>query len=275
VLEILAAEREVADRPGAVALPAARGRVRIEEVTFGHRSDRPVLRGLSLEVQAGECVALVGVSGAGKSPLAGLIPRFYDPWQGRVTVDGRDVRDVTLASLRRQVALVLQEPFLFPISVAENIAYGRPRATPAEIEAAARAARAHDFVAQLPDGYRTLLGQGGSTLSAGQRQQLSLARALLTQAPILILDEPTSALDAQTEQSLLESLDDLRGRRTIFIIAHRLSTVRRATRIAFLQDGIIAESGTHDELVKRGGLYAAFHDLHGEVGRPPGESRGS
>jgi ATP-binding cassette, subfamily B, bacterial len=260
VLEVMEAEREVRDRPGAVPVASVRGRVEIEAVSFGYEPSRPVLRGITLQVQPGESVALVGATGAGKTTLVGLLPRFYDPWQGSVRVDGRDVRELTLKSLRSHVAIVLQEPFLFPLSIAENIAYGRQHATLGEIEAAARAARAHEFITQLPEGYQSIIGERGATLSVGQRQRLSIARALLKNAPILILDEPTSALDAETERLLMEALERLMAERTTFIIAHRLSTVRRATRIAFLKEGVVAETGTHQELLTRGGLYAGFHN---------------
>ncbi|HEY5345716.1 MAG TPA: ABC transporter ATP-binding protein, partial [Verrucomicrobiae bacterium] len=261
VREVLETEREVADKPGTAKLSAVRGRVQIENTTFGYEKNRPVLRDINLTVEPGETVALVGATGAGKSTLVSLVPRFFDPWQGRVLVDGQDVRDVQLKSLRQNIAVVLQEPFLFPLSVAENIAYGRPYATFAEIEAAARAANVHDFVTRLPQGYHTVIGERGATLSGGERQRLSIARALVKNAPILILDEPTSALDAESEALLLEALSRLTQGRSTFIIAHRLSTIRRATRIVVLQDGTLAESGTHEELLRRGGLYAKLHEI--------------
>jgi ATP-binding cassette subfamily B protein/subfamily B ATP-binding cassette protein MsbA len=199
VLEVLGEEQEVGDRADAQPLPPLQGHVRLEQVSFGYEPNRPVLHEVSLEAQPGQTVAIVGPTGAGKSTLVGLVPRFFDPWQGRVLIDGQDVRTVQLKSLREQVSLVLQEPFLFPLSIAENIAYGRPEASRAEIEAAARAANAHAFIERLPEGYDTVVGERGATLSGGERQRLSIARALLKDAPILILDEPTSALDAQTE----------------------------------------------------------------------------
>jgi len=203
----------------------------------------------------------VGATGAGKSTLVSLIPRFFDPWEGRVLVDGHDLREVQLKSLRKNVAIVLQEPFLFPISVAENIAYGCPQAGFDQIEAAARAANADDFIRSLPDGYHTIIGERGATLSGGERQRISIARALLKDAPVLILDEPTSALDSETEKGLLEALERLTTGRSTFIIAHRLSTVRRANQIVVLEDGAIAESGRHEDLLKLGGVYARFHEI--------------
>jgi ATP-binding cassette subfamily B protein/subfamily B ATP-binding cassette protein MsbA len=266
VLEVLGEEPEVRDGPGAAALGEVAGHVVLEGVTFGYEPGRPVLRGVSLEAAPGQTVALVGATGAGKTTLAGLVPRLFDPWQGRVLLDGRDVRRLRVRDLRDRVGMVLQEPFLFPVSVAENIAYGRPGASRDDVEVAARAANAHDFIARLPRGYDTVVGERGATLSGGERQRLAIARALLKNAPVLILDEPTSALDAQTEALLLDALTRLMRGRTTFVIAHRLATVRHADRIVVLQDGRIAEEGSHDQLLAHGGVYAGLYRL--QYGEP-------
>jgi ATP-binding cassette subfamily B protein/subfamily B ATP-binding cassette protein MsbA len=268
VWEVLEADPEVPQRPGAPALPPVAGRVRLENVTFGYEPDRPVLRNVSLEVVPGQVVAIVGATGAGKTTLAGLITRFFDPWQGRVRIDGHDVRDVQVKSLRSQIGLVPQDPFLFPLTIGENIAFGRPGAAWEEIERAARDANLADFIASLPRGYETVVGERGATLSGGERQRLSIARALLRDAPILILDEPTSALDARTEKGLFEALQRLMKGRTTFIIAHRLSTIRNADLVVVLQQGAVVETGTHDELLDRGGIYARL------VGSPSGHHPG-
>jgi ATP-binding cassette subfamily B protein/subfamily B ATP-binding cassette protein MsbA len=268
VVEILKGSPEIVDSPTARELPKTRGYVQIENVTFGYEPGQPVLHDVSLEVEPASTIAIVGPTGAGKTTLVNLIPRFFDPWSGRVLIDGHDVRDIKLRSLRDQVALVLQESVLFPTTIAENIAYGRPDGTRAEIEAAARAANAHEFISKLPNGYDTQVGERGATLSGGERQRLSIARAILKDAPILILDEPTSALDAQTEHLLLDAMERLRKGRTTLFIAHRLSTVRRADLVVVLKAGRIEEIGTHEQLMARGELYARFHNVQFERHQP-------
>ena len=261
VIAVLETEDPVRDLPDAARMPVIRGHVSIEHVVFGYHADRPVLRDVSLEAQPGDTIAIVGRTGSGKSTLVSLIPRFFDPASGRVQMDGHDVRTVRLESLRQQIAIVLQEPFLLPISVLDNIRYGRPDATRAQVIAAARAANAHLFIEQLEQQYDTVLGERGATVSGGEQQRIAIARALLRDAPILILDEPSSALDADSERALLDALDHLMHGRTTFVIAHRLSTIRRATRIAVMDDGVIVEVGTHDELLARKGYYERLHRL--------------
>ncbi|MGA7875439.1 MAG: ABC transporter ATP-binding protein [Desulfoferrobacter sp.] len=263
VLEVLETEEGVWDEPGAREV-VWRGRgveVKFEGVAFGYEAGRPILQEINIEAQPGETLALVGATGAGKSTLVSLIPRFFDAWEGRILFNGVDIREVKLSSLRSQVSLVLQEPFLLPLSIAENIAYGRPGASREELVEAARAANADEFIRGLPQGYETVLGERGASLSGGERQRLSIARALLKDAPVLILDEPTSSLDAGTEALLLEALERLMEGRTTFIIAHRLSTIRGADRILVMDRGRIIESGTHQELLAVRGAYCRLHRL--------------
>ena len=247
---------KITDRPGAETLAAGSGDLALEGVTFAYGPDQPVLSDVSLTARQGESIALVGPSGGGKSTILSLIPRFYDAVQGRVVVSGRDVRDVTLDSLRHQIGLVTQEPFLFDDTVAANIAYARPDATRDQIEAAARDAAAHDFITALPEGYDTRVGEAGSRLSGGQRQRIAIARAFLKNAPILLLDEATSALDTESEAQVQAALERLMAGRTTLMIAHRLSTVKSADRIYVVDQGRVVESGTHAALVRKGGLYA-------------------
>ena len=265
VLEIFEGDNHVPESPRPKPFPApSRGcgaHLRFKDVTFGHEPGRPVLKNINLEVNPGETLALVGRTGVGKSTLASMIPRFVDPWEGHVAFNRVDVRDVSLRLLRENVAIVLQEPYLLPRTVAENIAYGRPDASREEVIAAAVAASADEFIRQLPSGYDTVLGQKGLTLSGGQRQRLSLARAFLKDAPVLILDEPTSALDADTERSLMEALERLAKDRTTLIIAHRLSTVMKADRVAVLHEGTVAEYGSPAELLESNGIFQRLHDL--------------
>src|SRR5579872_673245 len=258
VMEIMTVPPDVADRAG-VSAAALRGHVQYEDVTFGYERGCPVLKNISFEARPGEVVAIVGPTGAGKTTLVNLLIRFFDPWSGTVRIDGHDLRDLMLRSLRQQVAVVLQEPCLFPISIAENIGYGRPAATSDEIEQAAAAANAAAFILTLPEAYRAVLGERGATLSGGEKQRLTIARAFLKNAPILILDEPTSALDARTEAMLLVALERLMKRRMTFIIAHRLSTIRNADRILVVDQGQIVEQGRHGELMAADGLYASLY----------------
>ena len=249
------------------------GHIKVENVTFGYVPDRAIIKNVCLEAQPGETVALVGPTGAGKSTLLSLIPRFFDPWQGSISLDGTNLRDMEVSAVRRQVALVLQEPFLLPLSIADNIAYGRPDAGRDEIVAAAVAANADPFISRLPNGYDTLLDESGQGLSGGEQQRIAIARALLKDAPVLILDEPTSALDAETESLVLEALERLMQGRTTFIIAHRLSTVRKADKILVLDKGEIVEYGTHEELIRKGGHYYRLHALQSDHRQSPGSGQ--
>jgi ATP-binding cassette, subfamily B, bacterial len=259
VHEILAVERDLQDGHRTIAANELRGAIVYDNVSFGYDADQPVLRNVSLQISPGQTVAIVGPSGAGKSTLVSLLPRFYDPQSGRVLIDGIDVRDCTLASLRQQIAMVLQPPLVFPLSIRENIAYGRPGASFAEIEHAARLARIHDKIMKLPEGYATIIGEQGATLSEGERQRLTIARAILRNAPILILDEPTSSVDAETEALIMQGFEELMKGRTTFIIAHRLSTVRNADVILVVRGGQIVEQGTFSELMRKQGAFSALY----------------
>ena len=259
-LDLLETEPEIEERADAWAMPRAKGRVSFEDVSFSYAGRRGTLESVSFDAPAGSCVAVVGPTGAGKSTLLSLLPRFYDPGAGRVLLDGLDVRDLTLDSLRRQISVVHQEPLLFSGSIRDNIRYGRLEATDAEVEEAARSANAHDFIRALPRGYDTSLGERGARLSGGERQRVAVARAFLKDAPILILDEPTSAIDSRTEAVILRALERLMEGRTTFMVAHRLSTITSADLILVVNEGQVVEQGTHDDLLALGGLYAELHE---------------
>jgi ABC-type multidrug transport system fused ATPase/permease subunit len=259
-LRLLDTEPEVVEKPQPVVLEKVAGRVTAERVSFSYPGRRHTLTDISFVTQPGERMAVVGHTGAGKSTLMSLLVRFYDPARGRITIDGVDIRDLSLNSLREQISVVLQDPLLFSGTIEENIRYGNLEATEEELRDAARAANAHDFITGLPDGYETALGEGGAQISGGERQRICVARAFLKDAPILILDEPTSSIDSKTEAVVLDSLDDLMEGRTSFIIAHRLSTVRHADQILVVSGGRIVERGTHDELLHEGTVYRQLHE---------------
>jgi ATP-binding cassette subfamily B protein len=261
IREVLQTESQVRDLPRSRRAPPFKGRIEFERVTFGYEPGRPILKDVSLTVEPGQFIALVGPTGGGKTTLMSLIPRFYDPEEGRVKIDGADVRSFKLRSLRDQISYVLQETYLFRATVWENIAYGKPSASRSEIVRAARLANAHEFITRLPEGYDTVIGERGETLSGGQRQRITIARAIIRDTPILLLDEPSSGLDAESEELVFEALARLMEGKTSVVIAHRLATVMRAELIFVVEDGSIVESGTHDELLARGGLYSRLYEI--------------
>jgi len=264
IFKFMDVQDEVRERPDAPALPPFSRKISFEDVSFCYESEgvrREVLHNITLDVKAGEILALVGSSGAGKSTLVSLVPRFFDVTSGRITIDSRDLRDVALASIRSQIGVVTQETVLFNDTLRNNIAYGQPGIPQNQVEAAARAALAHDFIMELPNGYETVIGEKGVRLSGGERQRIAIARALLKNAPILILDEATSALDSESEALVQSALHNLMQGRTVVVIAHRLSTVRRADRIVVLENGTIADTGSHEELMQKLGTYRRLYDL--------------
>lgn len=261
IREVLEVDREVKDLPGARRAPYFKGKILFEHVYFNYDPNVPVLRDVNLQIEPGQVGALVGPTGAGKTTIISLIPRFYDVTSGAVKIDGYDVRSFKQKSLRQQISLVLQETILFHGPIWKNIAYGKPSASRGEIYRAAELANAHEFIDRLPEGYNTIVGERGVTLSGGQRQRIAIARAIIRDTPILILDEPTSGLDSASEKLVFEALDRLMENRTTIVIAHRLSTVRKATNIFVTKDGTIIERGKHEDLIKSGGLYAQLYEL--------------
>jgi ATP-binding cassette subfamily B protein/subfamily B ATP-binding cassette protein MsbA len=257
--EILDSEQSMTEGHKTFPTQRPKGEISFEQVSFGYDASRPILKNITFRVAPGKRIAIVGPTGAGKSTLVSLLPRFYDPQGGRVTIHGVDIREFKLKSLRRQIAMVLQPPVLFPVTIRENIAYGRPEASFEEVIAAAKVAQVHDFVEQLPEKYETVVGEQGATLSEGQKLRLTIARGILLDAPILILDEPTSSVDSETEALIMDGLEHLMAGRTTFIIAHRLSTVRQADLILVLRAGQIVEQGTFAELLRRRGPFASLY----------------
>jgi ATP-binding cassette subfamily B protein len=265
VFEILDAQPDVGDKKDAIELPPIQGDIKFDNVVFSYDDEKNALDGVSFEVKAGQMIGLSGPSGAGKTTLINLIGRFYDVTEGSISIDGHDIRDVTMSSLRSQVGIVLQSPFLFHGTVAENIAYSQPSASRIAVVAAAKAANAHNFIMGFPDGYDTMVGERGVGLSGGEMQRISIARAVLKNPRILILDEATSSVDTETESLIQAAIERLVEGRTTFAIAHRLSTLRKADRLVILEKGEVAESGTHNELIANEGLYRRLVDIQSEL----------
>jgi ATP-binding cassette subfamily B protein len=267
VFEVLDTQTDVADKPKAIDMPQIEGRVEFKDVNFGYEPGKPVITDMSFVVEPGEMIGLAGHSGAGKSTLINLISRFYEVEEGAVLIDGYDIKDVSLKSLRDQIGVVLQEPFLFNGTVAQNIAYGNPDAPVEEIVAASKAANAYDFILDMTDGFDTVLGERGVKLSGGERQRISIARAILRDPRILILDEATASMDTETESQIQQALERLIKGRTTFAIAHRLSTLKHSSRLLIIEDGQLEEMGTHEELIEQGGIYARLVQMQQEMSK--------
>jgi ABC-type multidrug transport system fused ATPase/permease subunit len=266
IQNILSADEVIQERPGAIDPGRVRGAIRFDRVTFGYDRDEQVLHEVSFDIEPGQVVGIVGSTGSGKSTLLSLLPRFYDPTLGRILIDGVDIADHKVAALRAQIGFVLQDSVLFPGTIRENIAYGRPDAAEQDIIAAARIANADEFIARMPRGYDSLVGEHGNTLSGGQRQRIAIARTVLRNSPILVLDEPTAALDPQSELLVIEALQRLMRGRTVIMIAHRLNTLIGADKIIVLKDGVVAEQGPYDDLIARGGIFSELNRIQRQAG---------
>jgi subfamily B ATP-binding cassette protein MsbA len=266
IQNILSADEVIQERPGAIDPGRVRGAISFDRVSFGYDRDEQVLHEVSFDIEPGQVVGIVGSTGSGKSTLLSLLPRFYDPTLGRILIDGVDIADHKVAALRAQIGFVLQDSVLFPGTIRENIAYGRPDAAEQDIVAAARIANADEFIARMPHGYDSLVGEHGNTLSGGQRQRIAIARTVLRNSPILVLDEPTAALDPQSELLVIEALQRLMKGRTVIMIAHRLNTLIGADKIIVLRDGVVAEQGPYDDLIARGGIFSELNRIQHQAG---------
>jgi subfamily B ATP-binding cassette protein MsbA len=261
IQEVLDINADVADSPKARKAPKFKGKVEFDRVSFAYNDGPPILKDVSFKIEPGQVAAIVGPSGTGKTTIISLIPRFYDPQSGTVKIDGKDVREYTLRSEREQISFVLQDTILFRATVMDNIAYGKPDATPQQIMRAAKLANAHEFIEKMEDGYNTMVGERGATLSGGQRQRIAIARAVIRDTPILILDEPTSGLDSASEQAVIEALDRLMQGRTSIVIAHNLNSIRHADVVFVVKDAELVEQGTHEQLLEAGGVYAELYKI--------------